>query len=125
MYPAIPLFALGLFLLAEAQHGFILLLAGVLVGLGYGTFSASAQAIAIKVSPKDQMGLATSTFFIFLDIGIGIGPFILGMFIPSIGYDGMYFSMAVLIFICMFLYYFLHGRNNETFTESIEIKQTN
>ena len=124
MYPALLLFAVGLFLLAEAHQGFVLLLAGGLVGLGYGTFSASGQAISIKVSPKDRMGLATSTFFIFLDAGIGVGPFILGILVPSIGYHGMYLSMAVVLVICFFLYYFLHGRNKGKKTESIKQEQT-
>lgn len=109
MYPAFLLFAAGLLLLGEAHHGYVLLLAGALVGLGYGTFSASAQAISIKVSPSERMGLATSTFFIFVDGGIGVGPYILGIFVPSIGYRGMYLTMAVLLFLSLFLYYFLHG----------------
>lgn len=109
VYPAFLLFAAGLFLLSEVHHGYVLLVAGALVGLGYGTFSASAQAISIKVSPQERMGLATSTFFIFVDAGIGVGPYLLGLFVPSIGYRGMYLSMAVLMFLSLFLYYFLHG----------------
>jgi MFS family permease len=81
-----------------------------LVGLGYGTLSSSGQAISIKVSPKERMGLATSTWFIFLDGGIGIGPFILGFLIPLMGYRGLYLIMGIIVFACLFLYYFLHGR---------------
>jgi MFS family permease len=118
MYPTFLFFAAGLFLLGEAHHGYVLLVAGALVGIGYGTFSASAQAISIKVSPPDRMGLATSTYFIFLDAGIGIGPFLLGLFVPSIGYRGMYLSMAVLVFLCLFLYYFLHGSKQKLASDS-------
>ncbi|WP_338450236.1 MFS transporter [Niallia oryzisoli] len=120
MYPSFISFAIGLLILGEAHQGIALLIAGGLVGLGYGTFSASAQAISIKVSPKEHMGLATSTYFIFLDAGIGIGPFVLGMLVPSIGYRGMYVSMAVVLFICFFLYYFLHGRS----TNTLKLKRT-
>lgn len=110
MYPAFLVFAVGLFLMSVAHNGIVLLLAGGLIGLGYGTFSASAQAISIKVSSKERAGLATSTYFIFLDAGIGIGPFILGIFVPTIGYRGMYLTMAAVLLICLVLYYFLHGR---------------
>jgi MFS family permease len=110
MYPAILLFAIALFFLSQTHKGFSLLLAGALFGLGYGTTSSSVQAIAVKVSPKHRIGLATSTNFIFQDLGIGIGPFILGYFVPLIGYRGLYMMMAVVAFICLFLYYFLHGR---------------
>jgi MFS family permease len=111
MYPSFLFFAIALIILSQAHQGIFLLLAGAFVGLGYGTFSSSAQAISIKVSPKHRMGLATSTFFIFLDGGIGVGPFLLGLLIPLIGYRGLYLSMGIVIFACIFLYYFLHGRN--------------
>jgi len=110
MYPSIAVFALALLILSRAEYGLALLIAGGLVGLGYGTISSSGQAIAIKVSPKDRMGLATSTWFIFLDGGVGIGPFILGFIIPFIGYRGLYLSMAIILFGCLFLYYLMHGR---------------
>lgn len=110
MYPAFLLFSIGLIVLSLTHQGMMLLIAGAFVGLGYGTFSASAQAISIKVSPKHRMGLATSTFFIFLDGGIGIGPFLLGLFVPVIGFRGLYTSMAIVVFACIFIYYFLHGR---------------
>ena len=110
MYPAFLVFAIGLFMISQVQHGFILLLAGALVGFGYGTFSSSAQAISIKVSPKHRMGLATSTYFIFADVGIGIGPFLLGFLIPIIDYRGLYVILAIVVFACTFLYYFMHGR---------------
>lgn len=110
MYPSFLLFAIGLIILSQAHLGYSLLLAGIFVGLGYGTFMSNAQAISIKVSPKHRMGLATSTYFIFTDLGVGIGPFILGSLIPVIGFRGLYMTMAIVVFACIFLYYFLHGR---------------
>jgi len=112
MYPSFLLFSIGLVILSQVHQGFFLLLAGVFVGLGYGTLSASAQAIAIKVSPKQRAGLATSTYYIFLDGGIGMGPFILGLLIPAIGYRGLYISMAIVMVACIFLYQFLHGKRS-------------
>ena len=120
MYPAILLFAIALVILSQSHKGFSLLLAGALVGLGYGTTSSSVQAISVKVSPKHRMGLATSTNFIFQDLGVGLGPFILGYFVPLIGYRGLYMIMAVVIFLCLFLYYFLHGRKIAYIEESDE-----
>jgi MFS family permease len=110
IYSTILLFAFGLLILVNVHHGFALLTAGVLVGLGYGNFLSSAQAISVKVSPNDRMGLATSTFFMFTDGGVGIGPFLLGFFIPLIGFRGLYLTAAVVTLACVILYYFLHGR---------------
>ena len=111
MYPAIALFAIALLILSRTDNGFTLLLVGALLGLGYGTISSSATAIAIKISPENRLGLAISTSFIFQDLGIGFGPFLLGFFVPSIGYKGMYVMMAAVVFITGILYYFLHGKN--------------
>ncbi len=112
MYPSIILFAIALFIISRANNGFTLLLVGALVGIGYGTISSSCVAIAVKVSPKHNVGLATSTSFISQDLGVGFGPFILGLFVPLIGYRGLYLAMAVVTFITVLLYYFLHGRKS-------------
>lgn len=114
MYPAILLFALGLAVFSQSYQSWMLLSAGVLVGLGYGTFLSSAQAIAVKVSPSHRLGLATSTFYIFFDGGIGMGPYLLGYFIPMMGFRGMYIYTAAIVLCCFVLYYFLHGRKAAT-----------
>lgn len=110
MYPALLVFAIALFVLSGVHSGLALLIAGALVGLGYGTLTSSGQAIAIKVSPKERVGLATSTWFIFFDGGVGVGPSILGFIIPFIGYRGLYLTMAIILFAGLLLYYLLHGR---------------
>ena len=110
IYPALLLFVSGLVILSQAHHGFTLLLAGALIGLGFGTLSSCCQAIAIKESPRHRVGLATSTYFIFMDSGVGIGPFLLGFIIPIVGFRGLYLTLAVIVFASIFLYYVLHGR---------------
>lgn len=112
MYPSLILFIVGLVLISQASQGFILLLAGALVGLGYGTVFTCTQAIAVKVSPKHRVGLATSTFFISMDAGIGIGPLLIGIIIPSAGFRGMYMTLSVFVFLSIFLYYFIHGKKS-------------
>jgi MFS family permease len=110
MYPSFLIFAIGLVILSQAHQGFILLVAGVFLGFGFGTFWSCGQAIAIKLSPDHRVGLATSTFYAIGETGIGIGPFFLGVLIPVIGFRGLYISMAGVVIISMCLYYFLHGR---------------
>jgi MFS family permease len=110
IYPSLIIFALGLVLLSQAHYGFTLLLAGAIIGLGYGTFFSCSQAIAVKESPRHRVGLATSTFFICVDGGVGIGPFLLGYTIPILGFRGLYAALAVVVYACIFLYYLLHGK---------------
>jgi len=66
VYPCLLIYAVGMLLFSQASHGIALLLAGVIIGLGYGNFTSSAQAISIKGLPPHRLGLATSTIFHFL-----------------------------------------------------------
>ncbi|WP_151734841.1 MFS transporter ['Paenibacillus yunnanensis' Narsing Rao et al. 2020] len=113
MYPALVLFSIGLVLLGESRHGLMLLLAGVIIGLGYGTVMSSAQAITAKVSPPHRIGLATSTFFFSVDLGIGVGPLIVGILVPYTGYRGMYLTMAALVLGTVAIYHKVHGRREK------------
>ncbi|WP_462412694.1 MFS transporter [Neobacillus sp. Marseille-QA0830] len=118
MYPTFILFAAGLFLLSTANQGISLLIAGVLIGLGFGNMQSCTQAIAVKVTPRERMGLATSTFFIALDAGLGFGPYVLGFIIPLTGYRQLYLIMAVIVLASTILYYFMHGKR----TTASEVK---
>jgi MFS family permease len=110
MYPAIMIFAIGMFLFSHSYHGYVLLLAAALVGLGFGAIQSSTQAIAVKITPPHRLGLANSTYFMFSDIGMGIGPLMIGFIIPFIGYSGMYTVVAIIALACLLFYYLLHGK---------------
>lgn len=113
VYPCLVLFALGMILFSQATVGWVLLVSAVLIGVGYGNFNSVAQAVAVKVTPSHRVGLATSTYFILYDLGLGLGPYILGFIVPSSGYRTIFLSMAVLIVICIPIYYILHGRKDK------------
>lgn len=110
IYPALLMFSLSLILLSQAHSGLILLLAGALVALGFGTMMSCGQAIAVKESPRHRVGLATSTFYICIDGGMGIGPFLAGIIIPVGGFRGMYLTLGIVVFLSIILYYFVHGK---------------
>lgn len=111
MYPTYLFFALGLLLIGFAHSGWMLLLAAIFIGLGYGSFSPFGQAIAIRNSEAHRLGITTSTFFGFMDMGVGFGPFILGMFMPLLGYHNLYFASAILALLIAVIYHFVHGRH--------------
>jgi MFS family permease len=110
MYPAILAFVTGLVTLSQAHRGYTILLSGVLVGIGSAAIQSLSQAISVKITEPHRVGLATSTFFISMDAGVGIGPFVLGLFIPLVGYRGIYMGTGIVAFTCLVLYYLLHGR---------------
>ncbi|EKN69261.1 major facilitator superfamily permease [Schinkia azotoformans LMG 9581] len=45
-----------------------------------------------------------------MDMGVGFGPFILGMFMPLLGYRNLYFASAILALLIAVIYHFVHGR---------------
>ncbi|MDV6377266.1 MFS transporter [Sporosarcina sp. GW1-11] len=104
VYPSLLLFAAGLLLLSSVQVGWVLLLAGGILGLGFGNFQSCAQAIALQGVKPERLGVATSTFFIFLDFGFGFGPYVLGSLIPIIGYRELYVVLTIVVVIALFLF---------------------
>lgn len=112
VYPALVLFAGGMLTISQADAGWMLLLAALLMGLGYGNFQSISQAIAIQETPRHRLGLANTTYFIALDLGLGFGPLVLGFIVPLLGYRGMYLSLVLVILIGIIVYYFAHGRKS-------------
>lgn len=119
MYPAFILFTAGMLLLSTAHNSFTLLLAGVLIGLGFGNMQSCTQAIAVKLTPAHRMGLATSTFFIFLDAGLGFGPYLLGFIIPYVSYSSLYATLGMVVFVSTILYFLLHGKKERASIQAL------
>jgi MFS family permease len=113
MYPAILLFAAGLYFLSSADSAFVFLLAAALVGLGWGTIFPSAQTIAIQVAPPERRGVATATFLSFLDTGIAIGSLIVGFVGAGIGYGSLYFYCSLITVLGLAVYYLMHGKGSK------------
>ena len=111
MYPTKVLFAVGLLLLSFTRGWYMLLVSAVFIALGYGTTSSSTQAVAVKLSPVTHYSRALSTVYICADVGTGLGPVLMGGLINAGGYRFTYRVCAVIVVLCIILYYFLHGRN--------------
>lgn len=99
-----------MFILSSTHSGFILILASIIIGFGYGNIQSCCQAISIKSVPPEKVGLSTATFSIFLDIGLGFGPYILGLFMSLMSYSHLYAFLAVVVLLTIALYYVLYGR---------------
>ena len=110
MYPAILIFAIGMFIFSRSYYSYMLLSASALIGLGFGAIQSSTQTIAVKITPRHRMGLANSTYFMLSDIGMGVGPLMVGFMISCTGYRGMYTAVAIIALACLLFYYLLHGR---------------
>lgn len=114
IYSAVVTFAIGLALLAAASTNWMVVVAGLFVGLGYGSLLPAAQAIAVRLVPTKEMGAGISTLFLFLDVGVGFGPIALGMLITATGYQTMYWVLTGLVIVSGVVYLFVHGSSDRS-----------
>jgi MFS family permease len=104
IYPSILLFSLGLLLLSFTSTGWMLLVSGAVIGLGYGSLLPCMQTLAIQASPAHRSSYAIATFFTFFDTGIAAGSYILGIIIGFSGFSNLYLLASVFVLISLYLY---------------------
>lgn len=104
MYPSFIFLTLGLWLLSITTNSPMLLVAGALVGLGYGTFMSNGQAVCLKLVSKARISVALSTYFIGLDLGLGVGPYGLGALHAALSYKGLYIFCGIIPIVVTVLY---------------------
>jgi MFS family permease len=110
IYPAIILFAIGMFLLSGTHTAVGFLIAAALIGIGYGTIFPSLQTIAIQKAEPSKRGTATATFLSIFDTGIGFGSFAVGMIVAEVGFRSFYLNSSLYILAGVFVYFLLHAR---------------
>lgn len=104
IYPSYLFLTLGLVALSFTTSAWLLLTAGALVGLGYGTFMSNGQAVSLKNCEPQRIGIALSTYFVGLDLGLGVGPYLFGELRHFISFQGMYLLAGILPLFCALLY---------------------
>lgn len=110
--PGLIFFIIGLVLLAFMNSAWMFLLAGGVVGFGYGALVPSLQTLTVQSTNHERSGYATATFFTFFDIGIAAGSYVLGLVAVYYGYQNVYLLAGGLLFIVLIGYVFL-GRKGK------------
>lgn len=104
IYPSILLFSIGLLLLAFTSSGWMLLLSGMVIGLGFGSLLPCMQTLAIQASPVNRSSYAIATFFTFFDTGIASGSYILGILVAFSGFSNLYLLASIFVLFSLYLY---------------------
>ncbi|NLF03744.1 MAG: MFS transporter [Actinomycetales bacterium] len=110
VYVAVAAFAGGLVLLALAASDLTLVVAGGLIGAGFGTLMSAIQAIAVERVPRHRVGVAISTHFFMVDLGVGLGPVVLGAVLAVVDFGVLYLVLAVIVALSTGLYFLVHAR---------------
>ena len=113
IYPSLFIFAIGLVLLSITHSVVLLIMAGTLIGLGYGALLPSFQTMSIQAAPKKRTGHATATFFIFYDMGIAVGSFVLGIVSSQFGFPVLYLISGGVVLITVGAYKIVTKRKDE------------
>lgn len=113
----------AMILLAWLPSTFVLLFAGGLYGLGFGSVQPALQAWSVEKAPGNRKGMANATFFSFFDLGIGFGALTFGQIAYLFNYGTIYITGAGSIFISMIVYLVLvfkaSNEQNKMKTEQI------
>jgi len=121
VYACILLFGIGMFLLQSSQLGIIIMLAGIIIGMGYGSVVPLLQTQVINSVEKHRSGMAYSLFFNAMDLGMAVGAFVLGMIADSFGYRNIFITGLALIIVGG-LEYALLGSRKKTEEATVEAR---
>ena len=110
--PGLIFFAVGLVLLAYMSSVWMFLVAGGVVGFGYGALVPSLQTLAVQSTNHERSGYATATFFTFFDLGIAVGSYVLGLVAVYYGYQNVYLLAAGVVLIVL-VWYIFFGRKRK------------
>ncbi|MDR0885120.1 MAG: MFS transporter [Clostridiales Family XIII bacterium] len=110
MYPAIIFYALALLSVALTHNLVLLIIAAILMALGYGNILTVGQVIAANAVPHHRISTATSTYFVCNDLGMGFGPLLMGLIAAQQGFVPMYLIETGIVIVSLLLYYILHGK---------------
>lgn len=104
VYPCLLAFTIGLVVLGYTHGSASMILAGALIGIGYGSVTPIFQTQIISSVEPHKIGVANSLFFNAMDAGLAIGAFVMGMMVEGVGYRAIYLVGALLVVLAGALY---------------------
>lgn len=104
VYPCLLAFTVGLVVLGYTHGSVSMILAGALIGIGYGSVTPIFQTQIISSVEPHKIGVANSLFFNAMDAGLAIGAFVMGLMVDGVGYRAIYLVGAVLVVLAGALY---------------------
>jgi len=104
IYPCLVLFAVGMFLLSQAHTIVIILMAGAIIGIGYGSITPVFQTQIINSVEPHRVGIANSLYFNSMDMGMAIGTYIFGIVAGIYGFSSIYLIGIALIIVASLEY---------------------
>ncbi len=118
IYPCLILFAFGMLLLSWAHTIVIILIAGSIIGIGYGSITPLFQTQIINSLESDRIGIANSIYFNFTDIGWAAGATFWGIVAEHTGFRSIFLIGIALIISAGLAYLILTHRKKLLYIQS-------
>ena len=100
----------AMLLLSWLPNSFILYLAAIIYGFGFGSIQPALQAWAVQSAEVNRRGMANATFFSSFDLGVGIGAIAFGQIAYLFSYSSIYLASALSVIISLVLYFTKFGK---------------
>jgi len=97
LYPAFVSLGIGFLLLAMAESGAAIAVAGVFAGAGHGYAFPILFGFTVSRAPVADRGSALAFFTALFDVGVLVGGPLLGVIITISGYPAMYTAAAAIL----------------------------
>jgi predicted MFS family arabinose efflux permease len=107
VYPCVILYFIGMFLLLQTQTAALMIIAGAIIGIGYGSITPIFQTQIISSVEPHRVGIANSLYFNSMDLGMAIGAYILGLVASGFGYRNVFLVGGIIIILGGALYFAL------------------
>ena len=97
----------GLLLIAFAKSLAYFLIAGSMLGFGYGVLFPTIQAFVMRSVPLNRRGAASATYYCSQDLGRGSGSIIGGLMVQVIGFSTTFALYSLFIVGAFFMFQFV------------------
>lgn len=108
---------IGMWVLSFAHSNFMIGLAGVLFGIGFGSLIPTLQSWTLSQTPANRRGVANGMFFSSIDLGIGLSGLVFGVLAQYVEI-GTLFQISSVFMVAALIMIILKGRRTK------EVRQT-
>lgn len=103
---------IGMWVLSFAHSNFMIALAGVLFGIGFGSLIPTLQSWTLSQTPANRRGVANGMFFSSIDLGIGLSGLVFGVLAQYVEI-GALFQISSVFLVAALIMIILKGRRTK------------
>jgi predicted MFS family arabinose efflux permease len=94
---------IGMWVLSFAHSNFMIAVAGVLFGVGFGSLIPTLQSWTLSKTPANRRGVANGMFFSSIDLGIGLSGLVFGVLAQFVEIGTLFQISSVFVFAALIL----------------------